>query len=183
MLRRWLVRCWCLSHALKLVTSHEVITTTTQLQLQLQLQLFVFYTFTWSNCFTRPPASFRPKNIATSPHNPPHQAMLVLQEDGTLAAINEPYFDSSRCAYLEAYEEASSASQNLTLVDMGGVFLVLGIFVSVSTLLWVFRRFPSAKTGRKWFFGVRDRQKAKKVKCSTCSGLPLLRCRSTQYPT
>eukprot|EP00904_Undaria_pinnatifida_P014241 jgi/Undpi1/9948/HiC_scaffold_28.g12402.m1 len=100
------------------------------------------------------------------------QAMLVLQEDGTLAAINEPYFDSSRCAYLEAYEEASSASQNLTLVDMGGVFLVLGIFVSVSTLLWVFRRFPSAKTGRKWFFGVRDRQKAKKTASITHHEVP-----------
>eukprot|EP00752_Nemacystus_decipiens_P004321 g3946.t1 len=75
-------------------------------------------------------------------------AMLELQEDGVITEIAEHYFDSSRCAYLEAYEDASATSQNLTLVDLGGVFLVLGIFVAVSLLVWAFRRSPPAK--KRW---------------------------------
>lgn len=74
--------------------------------------------------------------------------MLDLQEDGTFTEISELYFDSSRCAYLEAYEDASATSQNLTLFDLAGVFLVLGIFAGVSFVLWLFRRSPPAKRRR-----------------------------------
>ncbi len=74
--------------------------------------------------------------------------MLELEEDGTFTKISEPYFDSSRCAYLEAYEDASATSQNLTLFDLAGVFLVLGLFAGASFVLWLFRRSPAAK--RRW---------------------------------
>eukprot|EP00904_Undaria_pinnatifida_P014240 jgi/Undpi1/9947/HiC_scaffold_28.g12401.m1 len=76
------------------------------------------------------------------------QALLELEEEGILEDIAEPYFDSSVCAYLEEYEEQNISSQNLTLVDMGGVFLVLFIFVVVSLVSWLFRRSPPAK--KKW---------------------------------
>lgn len=92
----------------------------------------------------------------------------MLEEDGILSEISEPYFDSSRCAYLDAYEAAGTSSQNLTLVDMGGVFLVLGMFVGVSTVLWVCRRSPPSKRIRKWFCGMREKRKTDKVNnCTT----------------
>ena len=78
--------------------------------------------------------------------------MLELQEDGTFLSISAPYFDSSRCAYLEAYEDASATSQNLTLLDLAGVFLVLGVFVGVSFVLWLFRRSPPAKRRRAAYY-------------------------------
>lgn len=74
--------------------------------------------------------------------------MLELQEDGIITEISEEYFDSSRCAYLEAYQDASATSQNLTLTDLAGVFLVLGIFVAASLVMWIFRRSPPAK--KRW---------------------------------
>ena len=76
--------------------------------------------------------------------------MLELEEAGVMTAISAPYLDSSRCAYLEAYEEDNSASQNLTLIDMGGVFLVLGVFVALSIALWTCRHSPPARKMRKW---------------------------------
>lgn len=62
-----------------------------------------------------------------------------------LEGITAPYFDSSRCAYLEEYEDASASSQNLTLVDLAGVFMILGMFILVSVVLWMFRQTPVAK--------------------------------------
>eukprot|EP00903_Cladosiphon_okamuranus_P014086 g13093.t1 len=76
-------------------------------------------------------------------------AMLELQEDGIITKISERYFDTSRCAYLEAYEDASATSQNLTLFELAGVFMVLGMFVVASLIAWVFRKGrPEAK--RRW---------------------------------
>ncbi|CBJ28350.1 conserved unknown protein [Ectocarpus siliculosus] len=75
-------------------------------------------------------------------------AMLELEEEGTLADITEPYFDTSRCAYLEDYEGASSTSQNLKLVDLAGVFLILTMFMAASLVVWVFRKSFQAK--KKW---------------------------------
>lgn len=74
--------------------------------------------------------------------------MLDLQESGVFENIAAPYFDSSRCAYLEEYDDARASSQNLTLVDMAGVFMILGVFVLVSLVMWTFRRSPPAK--RRW---------------------------------
>lgn len=79
-----------------------------------------------------------------------------MSEDGSLESITEPYFDSSRCAYLEDYDDASADSQNLTLVDMGGVFLVLGIFVAFSVVVWIFRRSPPAKIMWRRYFARRE---------------------------
>lgn len=90
----------------------------------------------------------RDSNTPPRPNPTRPQALLELEEEGILEDIAEPYFDSSVCAYLEEYEEQNISSQNLTLVDMGGVFLVLFIFVVVSLVSWLFRRSPPAK--KKW---------------------------------
>ncbi|CAB1099788.1 unnamed protein product [Ectocarpus sp. CCAP 1310/34] len=76
-------------------------------------------------------------------------ALLELEEDGTLAEIADPYFDTSRCAYLEDYENASSTSQNLKLVDLAGVFLILMMFMAVSLVVWVFRK-PFQAKKKEW---------------------------------
>lgn len=112
-----------------------------------------------------PPAKSMRANSTSSPHqhNQPHQAMLVLHEDGTMAEITEPYFSSSRCAYLKAYEDASTSSQNLTLIDMGGVFLILGLFVAVSIVLWMCRHSSPAKEMWEWSHTLRERREFEKV--------------------
>ena len=83
--------------------------------------------------------------------------MLTLETNGILANISESYFDSSRCAVPE-HEEISPSSINLTLVDMGGVFLILTMFVAVSLVSWACRRSPPAKT-----FWKRRRRASEKV--------------------
>ncbi|CAM9520631.1 unnamed protein product [Ascophyllum nodosum] len=77
------------------------------------------------------------------------EALLDLQERNVIADIAAPYFDESRCDYLEDYAKNSIIDQNITLVDLGGVFLVLGIFVGVSLVVWLFRRSQPAKSRRK----------------------------------
>lgn len=89
--------------------------------------------------------------------------MLKLQEDGTITEISEAYFDSSRCAYLEAYEDASAVSQNLTLTDLAGVFMVLGIFVALSLVVWTFRRSPPAKKGWSAYHEQQEKKKSLQV--------------------
>ena len=84
-----------------------------------------------------------------------------------LTEISEPYFDSSRCAYLDSYEEAGSSSLNLTLVDMGGVFLILAMFVGVSLVSWACRMSPPAIVFWEGYYARRKErralQKAQKV--------------------
>lgn len=81
-------------------------------------------------------------------HGLPQQATLALIENGGVTAITDPYFDTSRCTYLENFNDASSSSHNLSLIDLGGVFLVLGMFVGLSLIVWVFRKALSAK--KRW---------------------------------
>lgn len=95
--------------------------------------------------------------------------MLLLEESGTVTSIAEPYFESSRCAYLDNYDEVSAVSLNLTLVDMGGVFLVLSIFVGVSLLSWVCRRSPPAKAFWRGYYARRKERRASEKVLKVCS--------------
>lgn len=75
-----------------------------------------------------------------------------MTEDGSIQAIADPYFDSSRCAYLASVDSTTVDKQNLNLVDLGGVFLVLGLFIGASFVTWIVRESPPARLVWKRFF-------------------------------
>ncbi|CAM9520701.1 unnamed protein product [Ascophyllum nodosum] len=86
------------------------------------------------------------------------QAVLEAERDGIINEIAEPYFDISQCAGVQAHEAVSASEQNITLMDVGGVFLILGIFVGISLVLWIFRRSPPAKKQRKKYHERQDKR-------------------------
>lgn len=100
-----------------------------------------------------------PTTAIKTPPKTQLQALISIVEDGTLEAIANPYFDSSRCAYLASYESAAvESSQNLTLVDMGGVFLILGLFAAASLVTWIFHGSPPANWVWRRFFPAGKRE-------------------------
>lgn len=83
---------------------------------------------------------------------PQQQAILDMTEDGSLEAIADPFFDSSRCAFLKSYESSTVDTHNLNLVDLGGVFLILGLFMGASFVIWIVRGSPPARWAWGRFF-------------------------------
>lgn len=78
----------------------------------------------------------------TAPSLRAAQATLHFREDGTLDEAAAEHLDSTSCA---SSSDDGGASDNLTVSDVSGVFLVLGVFVVLSLVSWCMRRSPPAK--------------------------------------
>lgn len=78
------------------------------------------------------------------------QTTLELREDGTLDAEVELFLDSDSPCVSTA--EAEADQSNMSVGDVSGVFVVLGLFVGLSLCSWCARRSPVAK-------GVRARRR------------------------
>ncbi|CAM9483298.1 unnamed protein product, partial [Hapterophycus canaliculatus] len=74
-------------------------------------------------------------------------ATLSLREDGTLSDIEETYLDSSAVCVPVTNDDEEDA--NMTVADVSGVFLVLGLFVAAAVLSWCCRRSPWAKRAKE----------------------------------
>lgn len=92
------------------------------------------------------------------------QALLDAGQDGIIDEISQPYFDDSHCVKVQDYEVVDASEQNVTLVDVGGVFLILGMFVVLSFLLWLFRRSPPAKKQWKRYSKAREKRRRSSIK-------------------
>lgn len=71
------------------------------------------------------------------------QATLSLREDGTMSDITEDFVDTTS-ACVSVVEDEADAS-NMTVADVSGVFVVLGMFVVIAMSSWCVRRSPLAK--------------------------------------
>ena len=71
------------------------------------------------------------------------QATLTLREGGTLSDITDAFLDSGSACVSVVEEETDTT--NMTVADVSGVFVVLGMFVVIAMGSWCVRRSPIAK--------------------------------------
>lgn len=86
--------------------------------------------------------------MATAADGP--KATLELRDDGSLEDMASEYFENTECAS-SAYVSNSQAAENLSLSDLAGVFLVLGVFIVLSFTVWISRTsLPDKRTCKRY---------------------------------
>lgn len=84
------------------------------------------------------------------------QSTLRLREDGTLAEQAAIYLGAGgTCPQTDGEADGST---NMTIGDVSGVFMVLGMFIGLSVISWCMRRSPPAKRAKARRVSARQRE-------------------------